>query len=122
MKKTNPIMRIALPTLFFGVLISILFSQTNSAPTTAMTIIVQNPTLSVQQTPEPKDPLPSCNINSDCPLPTTYCLNHQCTELIDPLCACSQPQILRCAEKSGRARYLYCSTGCAESDKGTVCQ
>lgn len=122
MKKIMPITRIALPTLFFGALISLLFLQNEPTSTTAMTIVTQEPTLSVQQTPEPKDPLPSCNTNSDCPLPTTYCADHKCIELINPVCTCSQSQILRCTEQSGRARYLYCPNSCATTDTGTVCQ
>ena len=73
--------------------------------------------------PKPENPLPTtCTENTDCPLATTYCNRGTCTDLQNPTCICSQPQVLRCYEASGRARHLYCKKGCSSVDNGIVCE
>ncbi|MDP6561363.1 MAG: hypothetical protein QF793_00380 [Candidatus Peribacteraceae bacterium] len=115
--------RALLPIGFFGGLIAILMLGESLGPTQATTVVINGPNLHVQQTPPPAQSLPRCKTNSDCPLPTTYCgKSGKCTHLEEPICDCSQPQVMRCFESSGKARFLFCSTACVETDGGAICQ
>ena len=115
--------RFLLPIGFFGAIVAMLMLGESFSPTKATTVVVNGDTPHVQQVPAPAERLPKCTSNSDCPLPTTYCgSNNKCTELKNPTCDCSQPQVLRCFEESGKARFLFCATACVETGDGAICQ
>ena len=116
--------RTLMPILFFGGLVTLLIASESMGPTQATTIVVNGTDeVQVTQDPKPFQSLPRCKEDSDCPLPTTYCgPSGKCTELDMPLCDCGQPQVLRCYQKDGKARFLYCQNGCLETQDGAICQ
>ena len=122
MHDPDTIKRTLLPLGFFGALMLILLLGESLGPTTATTFVIHGDTPEVRQVPEPDQVLPTCTENSDCPLPTTYCDNGYCTHLKSPVCDCSQPQVMRCQESGGRARFMYCETACVETGDGAICQ
>lgn len=121
-QKESKTTRLLLPVSFFGVLVSLLMFSESMHQTTATTIITNTPTLEVQQIPAPEKPYPTCDEDDDCPLPTTYCSNGKCRDLDNPICDCGQPQVLRCYEASGKARFLYCPSECSNTPDGTICE
>jgi len=91
--------------------------------TQATTVVINGPEVYVQQIPAPLQSFPRCKKNSDCPLPTSYCSKSgKCTKLKNPTCDCSQPQVLRCYEETGKARFLFCPSACVETGDGAICQ
>ena len=115
--------RVLLPIGFFGGLVAMLMLGESFGPTQATTVVINGEPAQVQQIPAPEQPLPQCKFNSDCPLPTTVCGKAgKCVELTNPTCDCSQPQVLRCYEESGKARFLFCSVACVETADGAICQ
>lgn len=123
MKDRAEILRVILPLGFFGALIVMLMAGESLSHTKATTVIINGNTPQVQQVPAPLQTLPRCKKNSDCPLPTTYCNESgKCTPLSHPICDCSQPQVLRCYQASGKARFLFCASACVETGNGAICQ
>jgi hypothetical protein len=115
--------RVLLPIGFFGAIVAMLMLGESFGPTQATTVVINGPNPQVRQMPAPLQRLPRCNLNSDCPLPTTYCSESgKCTELKSPTCDCSQPQVLRCYETSGKARFLFCPSACVGTSDGAICQ
>lgn len=123
MLQRTSFLRVALPVGFFSGLVAMLFISDTFGPTTATTVVVNGDKPIIQQVPEPKQKLPRCKEDNDCPLPTTYCgPSGKCMELKNPTCDCSQPQVMRCFEESGKARFLYCPVACMETGNGAICQ
>ncbi|MDA0375792.1 MAG: hypothetical protein O3A80_00585 [bacterium] len=115
--------RVLLPIGFFSGLVAMLMLGESFKHIQATTVIINGETPQVQQVPTPAQALPRCKQNSDCPLPTTYCSQSgKCTQLTNPICDCSQPQVLRCYEESGKARFLFCPSACVETRNGAICQ
>ncbi len=115
--------RVILPIAFFGVLVSALVFGESLNGTQATTIVTGTPVEHVMQDPKPVQTYPRCEENADCPLPTSYCNDKgKCTELENPMCNCSQTNVLRCYDATGRARFLYCENGCEETSEGLICQ
>lgn len=119
MKDPEAIKRVALPISFFGALVAMLMFSESIGPTQATVSVTGGDAVRV---PALEQELPTCNQNADCPLPTTYCADGYCTRLTDPICDCSKPNVLRCYEKTGRARFLYCQSACVETGDGAICQ
>lgn len=116
-------LRIVLPIGFFASMIALLIFGESFDAVQATTIVVNGPTVKVRQLPVPKERMPSCTENTDCPLPTTYCnKDGRCAELSNPVCDCSQPLVLRCKESSDRARFMFCPVGCVTTSDGAICQ
>ncbi|MCA9370330.1 MAG: hypothetical protein KC680_00010 [Candidatus Peregrinibacteria bacterium] len=112
LQKETPMARTLLPLAFFGILVSLLVFSESMSGTTATSIIMN--VLSPGQ---------ECTTNDDCSVQTTYCDEQgRCKELNDPTCDCGQPQVLRCYEESGRARFMYCPNGCKETPEGAICE
>lgn len=124
MEKNSVLQRTLLPIGFFGGLVALLMIGDSLGTTTATTVIRNTGAIQeVQQIPAPVQKLPRCKDDNDCPLPTTYCSDSgKCTELENPTCDCSQPQVLRCYENSGKARFLFCPDSCVETAEGAICQ
>lgn len=123
MKDRAEIIRVLLPVSFFGALVVLLMAGESLSQTQATTVVINGDTPQVKQVPAPRQTLPRCKKDNDCPLPTTYCgKSGKCTPLSEPICDCGQPQVLRCFEKSGKARFLFCASACVKTDDGAICQ
>lgn len=115
--------RTLLPLAFFGMLVSLLIVSESYGVSHASVITVQGGKTILPDGTEAPAQLPRCDKNSDCPLPTTYCgPSGKCTELINPVCDCGQPQVLRCYDENEKARFTFCKNGCIAIDDGAVCQ
>lgn len=121
-QKTNYTARTVLPIAFFGLLVTLLVVSENLGGTQASTMTVKDGKVMTEEGETPVEST-NCKTNSDCPLPTTYCgENGKCTELAQPICNCSQPQVLRCYDENEKARFLYCPNGCIDIQGGAICQ
>lgn len=115
--------RALLPLAFFGMLISLLIVGESFDATQASAVTVQHGKAVFAGEKQPKQELPRCKQDKDCPLPTTYCPpSGKCTALENPTCDCGQPQVLRCYDQNEKARFMYCQNGCVAIDGGAICQ
>ena len=63
-----------------------------------------------------------CAKDDDCAGATMICNNQGlCEPLVNPVCRCSQPLVLECADMSGQARHTFCEGGCGMTPNGANC-